>query len=160
MSLPVHVEGGGGRLGQVYRENWHLKYTLKRKKKHTAGGGVSLYVWHISGSCCEQYFYLTHMLRLICQFGRADDAVYPSGLKVACFRLFVPSKLAVVLFAGTAASFHKVIKALKILMGTAWFTNLSLQIGRLSVRKAFIQSAHMEQSDLCLHYFEFWFVFV
>ena len=56
-------------------------------------------MWHISGSCCEQYFYLTHILRLICQFGRADDAVYPSGLKVACFRLFVPSKLAVVLFA-------------------------------------------------------------
>ena len=41
---------------------------------------------------------MTHMLRLMCQFSRADDAVYPSSLKVICFSLSIPNKLAVVLF--------------------------------------------------------------
>ena len=45
------------------------------------------------------------MLRLMCQLGRADDAVYPSGLKVACFGLFVSSKLAVVFFGGHCGFF-------------------------------------------------------
>ena len=57
------------------------------------------------GFLLQTVFSLTHMLRLMCQFGRADDAVYPSGLKVACFGLFVPRKLAVVLFTGHCGFF-------------------------------------------------------
>ena len=57
------------------------------------------------GFLLRTVFPLTNMLRLMCQFGHADDAVYPSGLKVACFGLFVPSKLAVVLFAGHCGFF-------------------------------------------------------
>ena len=41
---------------------------------------------------------MTHTLRLLCKFNRADDAVYPSSFKAACSGLSAPSKLAVVLF--------------------------------------------------------------
>ena len=44
--------------------------------------------------CCS----ITHTLRLLCKFSRADDAVYPSSFKAACYGLSVLSKLAVVLF--------------------------------------------------------------
>ena len=50
------------------------------------------------------------MLRLLCKFSHADDAVYPSSLKAACFGLSVPSKFAVIHTPGTQASFHKVKK--------------------------------------------------
>ena len=49
---------------------------------------------------------MTHTLSLLCKFSRADDAVYPSSFKAACFGLSVPNKLAVVLF--SRHSFHKV----------------------------------------------------
>ena len=42
---------------------------------------------------------MTHTLRLLCKFSRANDAVCPSSLKLTCFRLSVP---------GILASFHKV----------------------------------------------------
>ena len=51
---------------------------------------------------------MTHTLRLLCKFSRADDAVYPSSLvslKAACFGLSVPSKLVVVLFSGYSGFF-------------------------------------------------------
>ena len=48
---------------------------------------------------------MTHTLRLLCKFSRADDAVYPSSFKAACSGLSVPSKLAVVLFSGHSGFF-------------------------------------------------------
>ena len=54
----------------------------------------------IWGSCWEQCCSMTHTLRLLCRFSRADDAEYPSSFKAACYGLSVPSKLAVVLFSG------------------------------------------------------------
>ena len=59
-----------------------------------------------SGCCCEQCFSTTHMLRLMCPFSGADDAVYHSSLKGAFVGLSVRSKLTVVLFPGNVAFFH------------------------------------------------------
>ena len=64
-------------------------------------------MWHTSGSCCEQCFSMTHMLRFMCPFSGADDAVYHSSLKEAFVGLSVRSKLTVVLFPGNVAFFHK-----------------------------------------------------